>query len=271
MKVRAERTPVGLSNRDISILSALKQGKNGTRENRVYRVFCDLLLLNDFKSWVQIMRKKYKVPKSGFSREQLMFVGETAMWLTVNKPVKKDPGLYVKSLQDISSYIKSKKYFNGAETDNLINIVRSYIFFADIPKWTTSPIEIGYGKDVKGTGTKIKILFSPDIRTEELHAAIDEYLERNYVWGRDHKIKQRPGNNRVRTPGNFERDVEVYNLYVEFLKGQERSGSYLEPNVTRELKRESGIELSEHAIKKIIERMNRKISKVNLGTFKKSL
>jgi hypothetical protein len=258
---------IAISQRDIKTLETLRQDKS-IQAQRVYFCLCDLFLIEDLKGWVRGVRKTLRIPPNGYSRNDILFMNASIYYFREHKKPEKNT-LFRKIELSILDCIFNKEYFVSIRADkdvmkDWISIIRNYIIFGDINASDISSTEITF-EVTSGFNNRLKIVARADIRQEELIRDIKNKWGVLKEYGRVCNI-DKPPKQKLKVSKSFERDVEIYNKYIEVLNRDHREHGYIESIIAKEANDELNLKLTGTNVKKIIERMKMKVNTMNSAT-----
>lgn len=269
---------IDISKNDLEFLRKIEGGTTLARRNHI--IFCDALLLEDFKLFVQKTRKRLNIPENGFDGSFLLTNG-TIYNVTISAMKERRGGktFHKKLSDDVLLYVNNKHYFKKYTDkdlfsfDVLTKLIEEYITYNSISGGVGYVGDISYennGGD-EAYADRIKILVRPDIRKEELL----EFINNNFFlikdYGRIANLKRKiPKNDRLKVYKEFDKDISIYNRYLELMaEGRTIKGKgYVENIIAREIAEE--IErcfkqkISDDTVKTTIQRMRKKIKQINL-------
>jgi len=263
---------IDLSTHDAGVLSKLAKGSD-TRTKRAHDILSSLFLMQDFKLFVQTVRKKLGIPAEGYSRNKIMMMNATAYSLDTGKELTNGKKISSKISGDILMYIIGKKHIDSIRKDmyelgSWLEVLESYIIFSDVEVMGMPVAKLSY-KHVDGFNDCLEITFRPDVRIDELKKFIDEYRNVIREYGRMANLNT-PKSKRLKPNLEFERDVHIFNKYQEKLFERRKFGiksdeakKYLEQEVASYIKEYLGLKIKSDATKKAYDRIYKKFKQVN--------
>lgn len=249
----------------------IKLSSGNTAERRAFDIFKYLLLRNDFKPFVERIRKKLNInsdvkqPISNghLSRMFKSFYSRGGYSHSTGMVFGARFFLPKKEHDEVAEYIKKSKIFEKIEISSdwggylVEQVITEYILFGFIRVNDPSPLIISLIDDSVSGGIRIEA--PADITQDEMITA----LKKSWLGIRQMKATHFDSNKKKRQKGDqkFFKHIKIYNKYQELIS---KSPNIKNPEIeVVSLLKKDNIFISEGLVRTVISRLDKEIEKSN--------
>jgi hypothetical protein len=239
----------------------------------LYEALLKILLLNDFKEFVQKTRTAFHIPGKGYGKNEVFIMDARIYSFKSRKELRVGKNDVVKIFKKVRSYVVEHRglhpgrYKDSHFLGSLVTIIFEYTFYGEVSSKGAfnahiSLVPNGMFQDV------VRLEFSVNSTQKEMAAYLKEHWFLVNEWQRI-KDPSRPLQTRERHKPrmNLDRDIKIYNLYVDLEnKIIPRKKVYPEMDVRNLMQERYNLKVFDVAARKAFERMKEEISALNPDT-----
>jgi len=236
----------------------------------IYEALWRVLLLKDFKNFVEKTRTTFHIPEKGYGKNEIFIMDARIFSRGSGKEVRMGKNDIVGVTEKARRYVVEHHGLHpGRYKDNhflrsFALIVFEYIFWGDVSSNGSFPANLslapnGMFQDI------VRLEFSVNSTQKEMAAYLKEHWFLVKEWQRiKDPSKPLQVRERHKSRENLDRDIKIYNLYVDLAnKDIPKKKAYREMDVRDLMRERYGLKVSDVAARKVFERMEKEISTIN--------